>query len=222
MHSLCNGAIFLQELYGPITNIPFIGYHRNTGALLTSLQIGKLMQLAHRSYGHIVAPPWQPPKASYLYGALALLLTLLTVCMHQASRPPRSLQPSSAEYINAGRYFMDHLFSINAGTVVRDQERAIKMMVDPNLVRERLAYLKSTRLIQEARTSDGFSHLDWQQATAKLIEQTPQYTTIELSSVLQVGTDAPRNVHMIITLVPVPRSEHHPDGVGVLKWTEVT
>ena len=180
------------------------------------------MQLANRSYGHIVEPPWRSPTASYLYGAIALLLTLLTVGMHQASRPPRSLQPSSAEFINAGRYFMDHLLSYNAGTVVRDQNRALKMMVDPGLVRERYEFLKSTHLIQQARTSGTVSHLDWQQATAKIIEETPQYTTIELSSLLDDGTDAPRNVRMKLTLVPMPRSEAHPDGVGVLKWTEVT
>jgi hypothetical protein len=179
------------------------------------------MQLATRDYGYIAGPPWQPPIKPFLYCALALSLALLIVGVHQASREPRSLQPTSAEYINAGRYFMDHLLSYNAGTVVRDQDRAIKMMVDPDLVRERHEFLESTHLIQQARTSETVSRLDWQQATAKIIEVTPQYTTIELSSLLYVGTDAPRNVRMRLTLVPVPRSEAHPDGVGVLKWTEV-
>lgn len=177
-------------------------------------------KLAYRSYGHIVEPPWRLPVPCF-YGAIALMLALLAVGMHQVSRPPRSLQPSSAEYINAGRYFMDHLLSINAGTVVRDQDRALNMMVDPAVVRERLAFLKSTRLIQTARIEETVSHLDWQQATAKIIEVTPQQTTIELSSRLHVGANAPRNIRISLTLVPMPRSEHHPDGVGVLKWAEV-
>jgi hypothetical protein len=180
------------------------------------------MQLANHSYGHIVWPLWRLPAWTRIVGAIALLLTLWTVCMHQASRPPRSLQPSSADYINASRDFVDHLLSFNANTVLRDQDRALKMMVDPDQVSERLEFLKRTRMITQARATDSVSYVDWRHAKVTVLAVTPQSTQVEIHTRLYINNELPRIVHMQLTLVPAARSETHPDGVGVLNWTELT
>jgi len=181
------------------------------------------MQFATRSdifFGHRLKMPTTP----FRQGIVILLIALLMIVVYPApwTQPSLQLQRSSVEFITAGRDFMDHLLSMNAHTIINDQDRAIKMMVDQNLVRERFAFLKDTNLIQRALASDTVSYLDWQHATAKIIEVKPQYTTIKLSSPLYVGNEAVRNITMMLTLTPMPRSEDHPDGVGVLKYTDVS
>ena len=150
-----------------------------------------------------------------LVGALALALSLYL----QINNP--GIHRSDSEMINGGKRFIDGFYSLNAGTIDRDQFRAINMIVDKQMRTAELENLSKQDLIRKTQQSGMQSRIEWIGSEVEIIERGEGAMRIRYKAFLVRNERDASPLDVVLTLVPVEKSDINTDGVGVLNWVDI-
>lgn len=139
----------------------------------------------------------------------------------QLAQSQSGVYRTEAEMVNGGKRFIDYLFSLNAASIEHDQYRAIKMMLDADKKQEHIRYLKQHDLIRKVKSRSVRSEIDWRRAEVEILKKDKQVYTISYKTYLVVNYEKATPIHLILTLLPVKKSDTNTDGVGVVSWRDL-
>ena len=151
-------------------------------------------------------------------GSLAVKNSLLTKQLVQSQS---GIYRTESEMVSGGKRFIDYLFSLNAASIEHDQYRAIEMILDADKKQEHIRYLKQHDLIRTVKTRGVRSEIDWRRADVKIINNDKQSFTVSYKTYLVVNYEQATPIHLILTLLPVKKSDTNTDGVGVVSWRDL-
>jgi hypothetical protein len=130
---------------------------------------------------------------------------------------------TAEELVGAGLYFLEHFYSFNSRTVYRDFTVAINMM-DQDLSKKRLAYLKDTNLAKDIHDANYTSRLE--NESSKILKIIDDVTRIEFDGKLIIKGKRAENeeteipYRIVLDLKGIRVNKHNTKGVRVVDYYE--
>lgn len=157
----------------------------------------------------------------FLLISVIILLAIKTVHYKEiAVQHKTDIIRTQKDFINAGKRFLDYFYSLNAATVEYDHYRALQMITDPKLAKERLNYLIQTDFYRRVRDAQEISTIDWPNSSYKVISANSKAAKIIYTIVLNINRKIKKTAQLTLMLVSVAKSDKYPDGVGVAGWID--
>lgn len=127
--------------------------------------------------------------------------------------------------VSAGtRRFVDNFYSMNSATVSLDQYRAIAMIIDQGVRNNRIKYLQETDFVRKVKQAGIRSYIDWDKVTEEMDRKKDgEGYKVSYKGAFVISSKSSTAVpfHIILEVIPVPKSNKNPNGIGVISLVDI-